>query len=180
MIDLETLGTKVDSVFIAIGAVVFDEETGELGEEFYVNVDWQSSLDVGRKIDASTIKWWLGQSDEARQAVLKEDNVVTLYVALNKLNTFIVSNVGTDAKVWGNGATFDISMLEHAYNSVKLDFAWKFWNIRDVRTVKDMGIGLVDEDIFKMSADKKHNALEDAKHQANYVSEVWRTLRGIK
>jgi len=51
MIDLETLGTKVDAPVLSIGAVEFNLETGKLGQEFYCVLDLQSQLDRRSQIN---------------------------------------------------------------------------------------------------------------------------------
>lgn len=170
MIDLETLGIGVDAVFIAIGAVYFNPDTGEIGDEFYENVDWQSSLDEGRKIDADTIKWWFKQNDEARMAILKDGE--SLDMVLRLLNKFC----GNYSIIWGNDSSFDISILEHAYIQANYEAPWKFWNVRDVRTIKDLGKHLVDKSIFEIEG-TAHNALDDAKHQAKYISVLWQAIK---
>ena len=176
MIDLETLGTGVESVFISIGMVTFDIETGKQSGSFYKNVDWQSSIDNGRKMDADTVKWWLSQSDSARKAVIKEG--VKLRDALVLLDAYI-HRAARKGKVfvWSNGSTFDISMLEHAYSSLGIKIPWAFYSVRDVRTIKYLGKHLVDKNVFKMEG-MAHNALEDAKHQAKYVSILYNALHG--
>ena len=64
MIDIETLGINISKniVILSIAAVEFDLKTGELGREFYERVDIQSCLDLGMKVDASTLFWWLKQN----------------------------------------------------------------------------------------------------------------------
>ncbi len=176
MIDLETLGTSVDAVFISIGAVIFDPESGSIGATFYTNVDWQSSLVEGRRMDADTIKWWFKQSDEARAAVVEGGpNLQNALCLLTEFLDNVKRERGTPI-VWANGPTFDIAMLEHAYKSFKYIVPWKFYNVRDVRTIKDLGKARVDENIFKMPIGKSHNALADAVHQANYVSKLYQAI----
>jgi len=171
MIDLETLGTGVDSAFISIGAVFFDPETKEQGESFYRNVDWQSCIDEGRTIDVNTIKWWFKQSNEAREALLVEGQALPF--VLNEFESFIKTN-SKKPIVWGNGSSFDISIMEHAYRNYINKCPWDFWNVRDVRTIKDLSQGKY---IIPNFIGTKHNALADAKHQAEYVSEMWKILR---
>jgi len=67
MIDLETMGTRPDAPIIAIGAVSFDVDTDWVWRTFYVNIDLQSAVSAGAKIDPSTVMWWMKQSDEARR-----------------------------------------------------------------------------------------------------------------
>ncbi len=47
MLDIETMGNESYSAITSIGAVEFDIETGETGDEFYVVVGLQSCLDAG-------------------------------------------------------------------------------------------------------------------------------------
>ena len=55
MIDLETLGVSPGSVISSIAAVQFDINTGEIGRQFYKNIDLQQSLDNGFTINAETL-----------------------------------------------------------------------------------------------------------------------------
>ena len=56
MIDLETLGTKPNSVIISIGAVFFDIEKKTLGSTFYLPLKVEDQVKRGRAMDISTIK----------------------------------------------------------------------------------------------------------------------------
>ena len=177
MIDIETLGNKVDAAILSIGACVFDIETGEIGETYYKRVglkdviETQTCKDGGRKIDHSTLKWWLDQDAGARAEAF--DGEGYLYFALDDFENWFGDK--EDYKVWGNGATFDISILEHAIEDNGGDIPWKFWNIRDVRTVVDLAHGKVERNDFKFEG-VAHHALDDAKHQAKYVSAMWMAL----
>jgi len=169
MIDLETLGTKPNSVFIALGACQFEPSTGELGHSIYQRIDWNSAMQSELVVDADTIKWWMRQSDAARLELIEEGD--QLNCALDVFKDWLTNN----CKVWGNGATFDISILEHAY---KHNAPWKYWNVRDVRTVVDLAHGIVEKDDINFDG-TAHNALDDATHQAKYVSAMWQALKGI-
>jgi hypothetical protein len=173
MIDLETLGRTPQAPIIAIGAVYFDPNTGALGESYYSAIDFESACER-RTPYAATVKWWLSQSDDARKAVVKgkED----MKEALRGLIQFIKANDG--ATVWGNGSTFDISMLEDCIRQYKGRVPWQFWAVRDVRTVVEMGeLKGVKRDSVKFIG-TPHHALDDAKHQARYVSKMWQALVG--
>lgn len=175
MIDLETMGTEPDAPILSIGAVYFDPDTGKMGAELHVKLDFVAAC-LDRVIDPNTVKWWLCQSDEARNALLSggdggDDSKAD---ALWFLDRFL-DNEG-DVKVWGNGATFDISMLENLYRQLGITIPWKFYNVRDVRTVVAMAEGIIDRaDIPFIGI--KHDALADAVHQAVYVSAMWKMLR---
>ena len=87
MLDLETMGTKSNSAIISIGAVEFNIQTGETGREFYRNISLQSCIDIGLKVDADTIMWWMQQSDAARNSLIG-GKVVTIQQALIDFRKF--------------------------------------------------------------------------------------------
>jgi hypothetical protein len=172
MIDLETLGTAVNAPVVAIGAVYFDPDTGTLGDTFDAAIDVEDAVRFGRPSGA-TIKWWLGQGDEARQKVVRGRHPATL--VFEKFHEFCRKH-GDDVKPWGNGATFDISILEYAFGRIlEKPAPWKFWNVRDCRTIKELADGVMSFD--GKLAGVAHTALDDAKHQAAWVSAYWQGLR---
>lgn len=171
MIDLETMGITPDSAIVSIGAVVFDPRGNIVTDvTFYTELDWEAQ---GRHIDPSTVEWWSKQSKEAKAAHFGledfSDQLVNLANWLPK-----------DAKVWGNGSTFDISMLEDAYRQLGIEIPWKFWNVRDCRTVLDMYESKRGGFNKKVNRDGAHNALQDAIFQAKYISRMWFELLGEK
>jgi hypothetical protein len=170
MIDLETFGNRMDSAIVSIGAVFFDLDTGEIGGEFYRGIDADSACKYGR-VTGSTITWWLTQSEAARQAIVA--GKTPLNEALDQLAGFYKAH--PKAPIWGNGSTFDVSILEHAYWRV-FDRAapWAFWNVRDCRTIKELG-DAIGYQIPKL-AGTAHNALDDARHQAMWVCEIRRRI----
>lgn len=118
MVDLETMGKKYNAPIVAIGAVVFDPATGSIGESFYKVVCLESSVNWGAVIDPSTVIWWLKQSSEARSAIVNDD-AIPLQDALLQFREFVSDNVAGGSKkaqVWGNGASFDNSILGDAAN----------------------------------------------------------------
>lgn len=170
MVDLETLGNGSNSVILSIGAVLFDD-TG-IGNEFDINVDPQSCVDAGLKIDVSTVMWWMKQSDAARKA-LNKDDTATLQVALGEFTMFM-RRTGA-VYVWGNGATFDNVILSNAYKAVDMDVPWKFYNDRCYRTLKNLYPNV------EQPADigTAHNALDDARWQATHAVEILKFIKGV-
>lgn len=172
MIDLETMGTRFDCPVVAVGACYFDPDTGEIGRKFYGGVDMEDAFRYGRA-SGDTVRWWLGQSEDARQSLIKGRH--PLEKVLTKFEEFYGTS---NACVWGNGATFDISIMEYAFiRCLERKAPWDFWSVRDCRTIKDVAAPLMREpaDPFKGTA---HNALDDAVHQAGWVSKMWQKLRG--
>jgi hypothetical protein len=171
MIDLETMGTRFDAPIIAVGAVFFDPMTGNTGERFLEAVDLADAFRFG-KASGDTVKWWMEQSEAARKAAIR--GTAQLGDVLGRFADFY--RTGTKVAVWGNGATFDISILEYAFmRSLNKAPPWDFWMVRDCRTVKDLGSHLsVDTG---PAVGVQHNALDDALNQVRWVSQMWAQLK---
>ncbi|USB67072.1 exonuclease [Klebsiella pneumoniae] len=179
MVDLETMGKKHNAPIVAIGAVVFDPATGSIGESFYKVVCLESSVNWGAVIDPSTVIWWLKQSSEARSAIVNDD-AIPLQDALLQFREFVSDNVAGGSKkaqVWGNGASFDNSILRSSYDCIAEDYPWEYWNDRDVRTLVELGQAIsFDPKTTIPFEGSRHNALADAIHQARYVSAIWQRI----
>lgn len=179
MVDLETMGKKHNAPIVAIGAVVFDPATGSIGESFYKVVCLESSVNWGAVIDPSTVIWWLKQSSEARSEIVNDD-AIPLLDALLQFREFVSDNVAGGSKkaqVWGNGASFDNSILRSSYDCIAEDYPWEYWNDRDVRTMVELGQAIsFDPKTAIPFEGSRHNALADAIHQARYVSAIWQRI----
>ncbi|MBC0454998.1 3'-5' exoribonuclease [Escherichia coli] len=176
MIDLETMGTNTNAPIVVIGAVFFDPQTGEIGPVFYIVISLTDAMNTGAVPDGGTIEWWLKQSSEARAAILTDQ--VKLKDALSRFREFI--NEYSDEKfvqVWGNGATFDNAILRTSYERLDIPCPWRYHNDRDVRTIVELGktIGFDARTTIPFEG-VPHNALDDARHQAKYVSAIWQKL----
>ena len=169
MLDLETMGNGSFSSILSIGAVEFDINTGETGNEFYQQINLQSCLDFGLKVKAETIYWWLQQNERARFEICRIGNELPR-VLLNLNNYF--SELG-DFQLWGNGARFDIGILEDAYSVTKINTTWNFRNERDVRTLVSFAPKIKEHYPFTGTI---HNPIEDCKHQIGYCSDIWKHL----
>ncbi|EIU0417578.1 3'-5' exoribonuclease [Escherichia coli] len=172
-VDIETMGTNPDAPINSIGGKFFDPETGEMGPEFSKTIDAKTG---GGTVDISSIEWWLVQSSEARSAILV--NQIPLDDALLQFREFISEH--SDEKfvqVWGNGATFDNVILRRSCERQGIPCPWRYHNDRDVRTIVELGktIGFDARTAIPFEG-VPHNALDDARHQAKYVSAIWQKL----
>lgn len=174
MLDLETLGSTVGSVILSIGACKFDPlQIGVRGPYFHETIRVKTSLAARLTIDGDTLKWWLGQSEEARNAAFKGESSLT--EALEHFNSWLCEfGEAKELAVWGNGATFDNVLLRAAYAAAKLKPAWHFRGDKCYRTV----INLLPEP--RRPAWERigthHNALDDAITQAVYLQRVYKEL----
>ena len=167
MIDIETLGTASNSVILSIGAVEFD--LNGLGKEFEVFIDPESCTDHGLVIDARTVMWWMGQSDAARGELLKRKGV-PLDEAMVKLhNAFDWKG----KQVWCNGTDFDFPIIGSACKAVGTLEPWQYWAKMDYRTLKN----LPGAPKMQKRSGTHHNALDDAKTQAEHAVEIHKALK---
>lgn len=166
MIDLETLGTDPNCPVVSLGAVFFDIETKKLGPTFYLPCDVSEQIARGRKPSGDTIKWWMSQSDAAKKVFHEQAKpmaeVLTLFIQWYK------ANYPKGAYVWGNGSTFDITIMEDLFRDYKIKLPWGYNKAMDLRTFKRFQKG--GEQVKKSGV--AHNALDDAISQANYVMGV--------
>ena len=167
MIDIETLGTKPGAVILSIGAVMFGP--AGLGATFYAPVSLTSCTDVGLSIDASTVAWWMRQSDAARAAAFAPGAAPVTEVLIR----FAAWLNGRGAEhPWCHGATFDVPLLCAAYEACHLVVPWWYASVRDTRTLYDLAGLKVDR-----SEGTHHNALDDAIAQAKTAVQAMRVLR---
>lgn len=175
MLDLETMGVNSNAAIISIGAVVFNEESGMLSEEFYRIVDLQSSIENKGVIDASTVIWWLAQSDEARREVCKVGEALAR--VLYDFNNWVRALSGeglSKVLIWGNGSDFDNVILQNAYSNSQIQSPLRY--NRCYRTLKSLFPNIkIDESLTGI----KHNALNDAKAQAEHCIRLLRFAKGV-
>lgn len=178
MLDLETFGTGPTAMIASIGGVFFDLMTGELGAEFYCNVDIESCQKYGLIADGGAIKFWCSQPDVARNALFDNPKPIALPDALSLFSKFYGDFKKTN--IWGNGCNFDNVVLGNAYKAIKKDKPWGYSQDRDVRTLVQLGklSGLQRQDCKREGT--HHNALDDAKYQVKYCSYIYKYLRENK
>jgi hypothetical protein len=171
MIDLETLGTVPGCAILSIGAVAFDE-FGVAEEGFYAVVNiprWDCAGLTGDGLikDKATIAWWKSQSEEARAVLTAPGG--TLRQALDKFKHWLANY--DSPRVWGNGADFDNPILAVAARKAGLgpDDLWRGYNGRCYRTVKSQF-----KDIKLVRSGTHHNALDDARSQAEHLVQICR------
>jgi hypothetical protein len=95
------------------------------------------------------------------------ENRVPLREAMDQFHKFAW---GCDA-FWAHGSLFDIAILEDLYRQIEKPVPWQYWQIRDTRTIFDLGW---DPDMPQAS---KHDALQDAIRQAAGVQNIYSKLK---
>ena len=163
MLDLETMGNGPQAAIIAIGAVEFDIQAQQIGERFYKVIDLESAVACGGVMDASTVLWWMKQSDAARSAFDRGGESIA--AVLQQFAAWMENRAPRDdVRVWGNGAAFDNVILASAYRRNGTRQPWQFLNDRCYRTMK------AQHPAVKMQRNgTHHNAVDDAESQARHL-----------
>lgn len=162
MVDLETMGTSSDAAIVGIGACEFDGE--RIGNTFYRSVNLSSAVARGLTMDPSTVMWWLGQSDAARQAI--RFNTEPIEKALTDFAFWAFECAAKDnIRMWAKGPSFDCATLSHAYKVCQIARPWHYWNDRCVRTMIARNPSVPEPERDGTA----HNAKDDAVHQATWL-----------
>lgn len=174
MIDTETLGRTPGSVVRSVAAVEFDPQTGETGRQKVWKIDLADSIRYGFKVEASTLKWWMMQSDEARREFV-EGAETPLEDFLEDFMQFIAAtDEGNDFTLWCLQLDFDVAMLRSMYSWYNLNvyrcdeevLPWNFRKVRDVRPYMD---ALDSEGLLPPKVADRHTPMADCLAQINCV-----------
>ena len=175
MHDLETLDVVPGAAILSIGAVEFDPSTAKLGRTFYQVISLGSYLDAGLTVSPGTLRWWMQQSDAARQ-VFTDPGAVELDSALHGFNVWLDDvRADDELNLWGNGSNFDNVLLREAYETLGIVPAWSPFEDRCYRTLKNLF-----PHIEMARSGTHHNALDDACTQARHAIDLLRAVQQLK
>ena len=167
MLDIETLGTRVDSVVIQVAMVKFDRD-GNLGESLSVCLNKDEQLELGLSYTQATIDWWNKTNPELLKKLLTE-NVSSLKEGLKQINSFI----NRYDYLWCH-ATFDAPILSNLFEAAGMRAPWGYKNVRDIRTLVDLT--QLDLSNYNWIAEKTHDALDDCKFQIKYCCDAFKRI----
>lgn len=171
MIDMETLDVLPSATILTIGAVKFDPFGDDVNEpnmdKFYVKVDIDSCDKLGCTVSNATLEWWSKQEQAAQDEAFSPEGRIDIVDAMNQLYKFCWGA----KRIWSHGAGFDVIICEHLFRKIGKAVPWQFWEVRDTRTLFDIGINPNRPPVLK------HHALEDAWNQAVGVQNVYKSLR---
>lgn len=164
MIDLEGLGTGPDTTILTIAAQAFDPfGNGYYDQQYYARITLESQ--PNRSIEQGTLDWWATQPSAAKNEAFMEEGRVPLDTALDSLGKLIWNA----KRVWAQGPTYDMNILEHAYKSYGKALPWQFYSVRDSRTVFSLWPGLP-------RPATSHHALEDCRRQIDMLQQTLKHL----
>lgn len=174
MIDTETLGRTPGSVVRSVAAVEFDPQTGETGRQKVWKIDLTDSMRYGFKVESSTLKWWMMQSDEARREFV-EGVETPLVDFFEEFMEFLAdTDEERDFTLWCLQLDFDVAMLRSMYSWYNLNvyrcdeevLPWNFRKVRDVRPYMD---ALDSAGLLPPKVADRHTPLADCLAQINCV-----------
>jgi DNA polymerase III epsilon subunit-like protein len=184
MIDIETASTENNALILTIGALKFDrnsspktlEEYKNLGLTFYERIEFVKEKEKFH-VNDETIAWWKRQSKEAYYEAFDNPDRILLKEALVRLSKFCLDSPGISL-FWAHSPNFDYIILENAYKVCNIKVPWKFWNLRDTRTLYDIG-KVSKNELEKISGCDAvpHNSLFDCYKQ---VLGVYKALVNLK
>jgi hypothetical protein len=179
MIDIETLGTNPDACVTAIGAVAFNESS------VLDSAGWTiSQKDWHGDIDPATVAWWLGQSDAAREALIKPHVAFSAFDAALLLAKF--AQLHSAEETWANDPDFDIVILKKWWARTEritglrlMAFPFHYRSMRSFRTItaEAKRLGAPYGTGFQLGT--AHNAVDDASNQARTVIEIRKQLVAV-
>lgn len=171
MLDLETIATSSNACIVSIGAVLFD--VNEVTDEFYVNLSAIQGQQLGFDVDVATMFWWMDQSEEAQNGWRKGD-VYKVEQGLHAFSRWVANikeETGQSPCMWGNGSDFDCVVLGNAYSQTRIGRPWSYSKNRCYRTMKNLC-----PTVKLDRVGTHHNALDDARSQAEHLIEIWKHL----
>ena len=167
MVDLETMSVAPNAVILTLGAVHFNPRSNTIDNELYIKFSIDDQDLLNRHIDPKTIDWWAKQNPKIIEEAFGDSERTPVKEAIKLFHKFAW---GCDA-FWSHGSVFDIVILENLYKQLEMATPWNYWQVRDTRTIFDIGYK------HNMPQESKHNALEDAKRQAIGVQNVYAQLK---
>jgi hypothetical protein len=169
MLDMETASTMPNACILSLAAVKFDpfDSYKEMdGRIWHLEVEEQTEV-YKRDIDDETLGWWASQGENAIESTFGNTERQSLEDVMNEFHKFCWNA----DQFWSQGTIFDITILENLLRQLGKATPWNFRQIRDTRTLFDLGIP------YTYDNPCKHDALADCIAQALAVQQIFKWIR---
>lgn len=183
MLDIETLDTGPRSVIMQLAAVPFDFDEEEIlhNKVFTIHLPIQPQLDLlrPRTISASTLAFWMEQSDTAKD-IFSRCDIPDFESLRDGVSAFVyqfsrmIKNV--EYEVWARGPQFDITNIESLLVDLGFTAPWKYDKVRDLRTFMSAA-GVTTKNVLRPESLPVHDAYSDCVYQIQCLFEAKRLLR---
>ena len=180
VLDLETLALGENAVIASIGCVIKNLENGNLEDTFYITCDIEEQ--TYRMVDPDVVAFHNDRSkvsQEVYDSTFIDGPRLSLKQSITSLHQFIRERLGDSPAVFGNGPEFDNSKIENASRQLGVESSWHHGCNQSLRTMVYLGRRLlgIDPKHTRPSPDKVHHALYDAIEEADYLYEIYNSLR---
>lgn len=164
VLDLETVSTEKEALILSIGyAIVKDGEIVNMGE-----IRPRMEQQPNRHVSFDTIRWWLDGTKADAQRHLSSIEEYDVDVALEVFRAAVECHGDwSKVRVWGNSPNFDCDILAGLYRAMGKEVPWKFYNERDMRTLRDMHKH--DRTVPKIAHSAMWDAVAEAEDLCNYL-----------
>lgn len=166
MVDIETLSVAPNACILTLAVQQFhplkDNDYDKL-THVYRRISVESQPD--RHVDDNTLAWWAKQPELSKKEAFSESDRYPLLDVLNEIRPLIWQS----EYVWIQGPTFDLSVLKNAYESYGIKEPWKYFLVRDSRTVFSLVPDLKKPPI-------EHHALHDCRRQISMLKNALEIL----
>lgn len=181
MLDFETLADTQNAAILSMAAVPFNLESGEMGNEFYEHIDLQSCLDAGMEVTGNTFYWWLTKSEAARMEITNNDkrrHIAYIPSAFRAWVTLKRQDINEkELRIWGNGAKFDLGIIDNIFRKTQNINPFNFRNERCVRTYASLRPEIMANFEYKGT---KHHPVDDCRNQIRYVCQIHSDINKLK
>lgn len=172
-LDIESFGKPPNGALASLGLYVShgeEEKDPDLNRMFHVAVDAGTT---NMEFYASTIYWWLSQSEFSRNAL--KTNLKPVKKAFEEIREFVKFWVkgNNNWTVWAHNFDFEIVNSCYRINGVKCP--WHYKQQRDLRTLVDIS-GL--KKFHKSGSEEEHHAGYDAFNQARDIVSAFEIING--
>lgn len=191
MVDLETLSTQPFATIAAIGAVLFDPVgCGIVHSCHFSLVDIDSCIELGARVDQGTMLWWMDEPQTTARRLIYDPRGKRESVS-SALTNFACWCIAHNVEhIWSHGLTFDVAILLHYFNLLKLKWPTHWRYVNDTRTLwrlvpdavlnddnDDLPEGLPPQELTKLP---KHHPIFDCYVQARKVQSAlhYLSMRG--
>lgn len=182
MIDIETLGTKRDSLVFSICCVEFDSKFNVLSN-YYKTISIESLLNAGLVIDTNTLNWWISTDKELFLKLISNVNLVDVKEALIGFETYLltIEKKCKDYEIWTKSPSFDCVILTELFERIlgtsnKKIIESKFRDYRDVRTA----ISIADSISGKNTYSEFKNTNKNEYHSHNAYDDCVKQIESLK
>lgn len=186
-LDIESLDVGPKSVVTQVGMLAVDMDDPDTilwAENIFLPM--QPQINIERTISASTLIWWLTDSNVTQDArdLFKNnagDDIEEIASQLRHIERKFneLTDYGKlEYEVWARGPQFDVVNVESLFGDFGMTPPWKYNMIRDLRTIMSAA-KLSTKDVPRPEALTGHVGLADAKYQLLCLNRAELELRKV-